>query len=139
MEDPMTSDLQETAGVAEPGTFSDQASHDTDQIAYLQALLDRAHAEIDQYRQGFVGEIRQPLLMELVVLAHAVEDYLNNDDGHLTVEDYRNFVKLGVLGDILQALARYNVEPFITATQSVNRRVQTVDRVEETDDPRQDG
>ncbi|MGI8968989.1 MAG: hypothetical protein ACR2GA_07800 [Chloroflexota bacterium] len=110
-----------------------------DQISYMQTLLDDAHAEIAQYKSGLADEIRRPLLMELIGMAHSVEQFLDSQDERLTVADYRNFLELGVLGDLRQSLGRYNVEPFICSTRAVNRRFQKVERVEETDDPALDG
>lgn len=107
-----------------------------DQVAYLQQLLDRAHNELAEYKKGFIDEVQRPLLMELVTLAHTVETFLTNDDSRLTSEDYRSFLRFGVLGDIQQALGRYEVEPFICSGEGVNRRCQKVERVEETRDPR---
>lgn len=110
-----------------------------DQIAYMQKLLDEAHTEIAQYKQGLVEEIRYPLLMELVGIAHSVEQFLNRRDGQVTAADYRNFLELGVLTDLRQALSRYNVEPMICSSRTINRRFQKVERLEDTDDPAMDG
>lgn len=104
------------------------------QVGYLQQLLDRSQAELAEYKRGFVDEIRMPVLMELITLAHTVETFLSNDDERLTADDYRSFIRYGVLGDMQQALNRYGIEPFVCSTQGVNRRCQKVERVEETED-----
>lgn len=115
------------------GTLQDSGSP-VDEVTYLQQLLDHAHGEIAEYKRGFIGETRRPLLMELIVLAQAVEIYLGQHGDSATADDYRDFLESAVLGDIRQALIRYGVEPYICAPGSVDRRLQKVVRVEDIDD-----
>jgi molecular chaperone GrpE (heat shock protein) len=106
------------------------SSETSDQIAYLQRLLDQAHRELAEYRSGFIGEIRKPLIMELVALAQAIETYLG--ESAKTATPCRDFLEIELLGDIRQALNRYGVEPFVCASSTINRRLQRVVRVETT-------
>jgi len=111
----------------------------SDQIAYMQKLLDEAHREIAEYKAGFVVDIQRPLLMELIGMAHVVEQFLNTPSDQVTAAQYRSFLEDVVLGDIREALSRYGVELFICSTHTINRRLQKVEQVVETDDPALDG
>ncbi len=104
------------------------------QADYLQQLLDQAHGELAEYKRGMVREIREPLLMELVTLAQSIETFLHGAQNGQSAEDVRNFLEKAVLGDVRQALSRYGVEPFICSTRTINRKLQKVVQVEETDD-----
>jgi molecular chaperone GrpE (heat shock protein) len=117
-------------------SFSDASLPDAE---YLQGQLDATRAELESFKKGLAGEIRAPLIKELIGLAHSLETFLSHDAGDQSSAGYREFLEKGMLADILEALGRYGVEPFIASTKTMNRRLQRVDRIEETDDPRRDG
>jgi predicted thioredoxin/glutaredoxin len=104
------------------------------QITYLQTLLERAYEELSEHKRGLATEIRLPLLMELIGLARTIEDFVNIDGQVLSIQDFRDFLNLGLLGDIRQTLNRYGVEAYAASSPIVDRKSQTIACVEETGD-----